>query len=53
MMILALIIISVVVSNFFAESIRFEMFVPISVGVLFPGACVVVVGGSSIPGSAV
>ena len=31
------IIISVVISKFFTESIRFEMFVPISVVGLFPG----------------
>ena len=54
MMILPPIIIKVVASKFFTESIRFETFEVISVVVLFPGgSVVVVVRGSSIPGSAV
>ena len=61
-MILPPIIISVVVSKFFTESIRFETFEVISVLVFVEGdvtvfvvvvVVVVVVKGSSIPGSAV
>ena len=53
MTILPPIIISVVVSKFFTESIRFETFEVISVGGLFPGGCVVVVKGMSTGGSEV
>ena len=47
MMILPPIIIKVVVSKFFTESIRFETFEVISVGGLLPGDCVVVEGLST------
>ena len=50
-MILPPIIISVVTSKYFTESIRFETFDVISV-VVFVVGFVVVVRGSSIPGSA-
>ena len=54
MKILPPIIISVVVSKFFTESIRFEMFVLISLLVFVVVFVVyVVVRGSSIPGSGV
>ena len=61
MMILPPIIIKVVASKFFTESIRFETFEAISVLVFVEGdvtvfvvaVFVVVVRGSSIPGSAV
>jgi len=53
-MILPPIIIKVVASKFFAESIRFETFVVISVVVfVVVSVVVVVVRGLSIPGSAV
>ena len=47
------IIIRVVVSKFFTESIRLETFELISVGAVESVVVVVVVRGSSIPGSAV
>ena len=56
MMILPPIIIKVVASKFFTESIRFETFVVISIVGLGSDVWVVVwvvVGGSSIPGRAV
>ena len=56
MIILPPIIISVVVSKFFTESIRFETFEVISIPTFVEGGVtvfVVVVRGSSIPGSAV
>ena len=58
MMILPPIIIKVVASKFFTESIRFETFEVISVLVFVEGdvtvfVAVVVVRGSSIPGSVV
>ena len=51
-MMLPPIIIRVVVSRFFAESMRLETFEPMSVGVAVVDV-VVVVRGLSIPGSAV
>jgi len=47
------IIIRVVVSRFFAESMRLETFEPMSVLISVGGVVVVVVRGLSIPGSAV
>ena len=52
MMMLPPIIIRVVVSKFFTESVRFETFVVISV-VVFVVVFVVVLRGLSMPGSAV
>ena len=53
MMILPPIIIRVVESKFFIESIRLETFELMSMLVIVVGVVVVVVRGSSIPGSAV